>query len=117
MLGQILAWEVDDPDLATAHFLTVASYNLQHPASFTDEAIAGLRKLFVDAIDHGLPTVELRRRASRMAAGQRHLRGDPANRRPILRHWNMTIADVYASGPPGAAGRVQAWAAAIRREL
>ena len=43
-LGVLLAWEHDDPALQREHFLTVASYNLQHPARFTDDAIAGLRE-------------------------------------------------------------------------
>lgn len=35
MLGLLIAWEYDDPDRRAEHFLTVASYNLQHPASGT----------------------------------------------------------------------------------
>jgi hypothetical protein len=35
MLGAIIAWEYHDPALLAEHFLTVASYNLQHPAQFT----------------------------------------------------------------------------------
>ena len=31
-LGAILAWEWQDPELQAVHFLTVASYTLQHPA-------------------------------------------------------------------------------------
>ncbi len=38
-LGLLLAWEYDDPELQAEHFLTVAAYNLQHPAQFTDEAL------------------------------------------------------------------------------
>ncbi len=38
MLGAILAWEYHDPELMAEHFLTVASYNLQHPAQFTGAA-------------------------------------------------------------------------------
>ena len=76
----------------------VASYNLQHPAQFTDAAIAGLRELFIAYLDQGVAVVEARR--------------------PVLRHWPMTIADVYIPGQPeGAAERVKAWAASIRAEL
>ena len=35
-LGMIGVWEFQDPELMAEHFLTVASYNLQHPAQFTD---------------------------------------------------------------------------------
>jgi hypothetical protein len=41
-----------------------------------------------------------------------------SERRPALRRWSMTIADVYIPDQPqGAAARVRAWAAAIRREI
>lgn len=42
-LGVILLWEQNDKELAGEHFVTVAAYNLQHPAQFTDESIVGLR--------------------------------------------------------------------------
>ncbi|HEY0736847.1 MAG TPA: DUF5946 family protein [Herpetosiphonaceae bacterium] len=38
-LGALIAWEYDDPELAAEHFLTVAAYNLQHPAQFTDDDV------------------------------------------------------------------------------
>ncbi len=41
-----------------------------------------------------------------------------AERKPVLRRWSVTIADVYLPDQlQGAAARVQAWAAAIRREI
>ncbi|HEX5499021.1 MAG TPA: DUF5946 family protein, partial [Thermomicrobiales bacterium] len=94
MLGLVCAWEVDDPELAAAHFLTVASYNLQHPAAITDEATSGLRAMLIDAIDCGVPAAELRRRAGRMFAGARRVRRVPVDRDPVLRCWEMTIADI-----------------------
>jgi len=36
MLGAIGAWEYQYSALMAAHFLAVASYNLQHPAQFTN---------------------------------------------------------------------------------
>ncbi|HEU5432490.1 MAG TPA: DUF5946 family protein [Thermomicrobiales bacterium] len=117
MLGRLLAWEVDDPELAAAHFLTVASYNVQHPAWFTDDAITGLRSMLVDALDRHAPPSALRRRAGRMFAGKSRVRRDPSERQPVLRRWDTTVHDVVAPGPVGAAMRVRAWASAIRREL
>jgi len=39
-------------------------------------------------------------------------------RQPMLRQWAMTIAEVYLPDQPqGAAERVRAWAAVIRREI
>ena len=59
-LGAILAWEWGDPALQAQHFLTVACYNLQHPAQFTGEALAGLRELFVAHLEQGTEIAELR---------------------------------------------------------
>ena len=75
-LGLLLAWEAEDSALAAEHFLTVASYNLQHPAQFTDEALAGLRAAFVEHLDRGMAVVEIRRHAGHAFAGTRRvLRG------------------------------------------
>jgi hypothetical protein len=58
-LGMIGVWEFQYPELLTEHFLTAASYNLQHPAQFTDEAIAGLRAVFIERLDNGLTIAEI----------------------------------------------------------
>ncbi|HEU5099665.1 MAG TPA: DUF5946 family protein [Roseiflexaceae bacterium] len=117
-LGAILAWEAHDPELLAEHFLTVASYNLQHPAQFTEEALAGLRSALIERLDANLPIAEIRRRAGRANAGSKRVLKPEAERRPVLREWAMTVAGVYLPGQPeGAAARVRAWAAAIRRAL
>jgi hypothetical protein len=116
-LGGLIAWEYEDDDLRREHFLTVASYNLQHPAQFTDEAIAGLRSAFVDYLDRGVSIDEIRRRASAATAGAVRVRRDESVRKPVRRSWSTTIADVYGRGQPKAAECVRRWAAAIRREL
>jgi hypothetical protein len=116
--GQLLAWEVDDAELRGVHFLTVASYNLQHPAWFTDEAITGLRQSYIDYLDRGISIREIRRRATAAFDGSKRVRRDEASVRPVLRAWPMTVADVYHDGEPGgAAERVRRWAAEIRRAL
>ena len=117
-LGLLLAWEYQDPELQAEHFLTVASYNLQYPAQFTDAALAGLRAAFIERIDHGLAVEEVRRRAASAFAGNKRVLKDEAERRPVLRAWSIRIADVYLPDKPhGAAARVRAWAASIRNEL
>ncbi len=117
-LGLLIAWEFQDPELQAEHFLTVSAYNLQHPAQFTDEALAGLRAMFVEHLDNGLTVPEIRRRVGRGFAGNTRVLKDESERRPVLRSWSMTIADVYLPGrPDGAAARVRAWAASIRAEL
>jgi hypothetical protein len=70
MLGGIIAWEYQDSELLGEHFLTVASYNLQHPAQFTDAALAGLRAVFIERLDHGLAIAEIRRRDGAAAQAQ-----------------------------------------------
>lgn len=117
-LGAIIAWEWQDPALMAQHFLTVASYNLQHPAQFTDEALAGLRQQFIEHLDNGVPPHEIRRRVSSIAEGKVKVRWPEPERRFVLRRWPLTSADVYLPDQPtGAAERVKAWAASIREEL
>lgn len=117
-LGGVLAWETHDPELAAEHFLTVAAYNLQHPAQFTEPALVGLRAGLIEHLDHGVPVAELRRRAGRAFGGAQRVLRPAAERRPTLRRWGITIADVYLpERPAGAAERVRRWAAAIRSEL
>jgi len=118
MLGAIIAWEYHDPELLAEHFLTVASYNLQHPAQFTEATLAVLQAVFIERLDRGLGITEIRRRVGKAAAGATRVRKPEAERRAVQRQWDMTIADVYLPDRPhGAAERVRAWAAAIRRGL
>ncbi len=117
-LGGILAWEYDYPELLAEHFKTVACYNLQHPAQFTDEAISGLKKAFFEHLDNGLSVVEIRRLNEKLYNGNRRVLKDKSERCPVQRNWKMTISDVYLPNcPEGAAERVKKWAAAIREEL
>lgn len=117
-LGVILAWEWQDPDLAAQHFLTVASYNLQHPAQFTDETLDTLRTLYIEHLDQGITVQTVRRRMARHAEGSTRVLKPESARQPILRRWPMTIADVcLPDQPEGAAARVTAWAKTIRAEL
>jgi len=116
-LRMLLNWEAQDAALAAEHFLTVASYNLQHPAQFTDEALAGLPSGLSDYLEQGFSTEELRRRAAGAFAGSKRVLKDPSERQPVFHQWSMTIADVCLPDQPhGAAERVRAWAAAIRWE-
>lgn len=117
-LAWLIGWEQQDPALAAAHFYTVATFNLQHPAQFTPEALAGLRALFIEAVDGALAGPEVRRRAVAGGLGESKVLRPEAERRPVLRAWPITIADVYLPDhPAGAADRVWAWARAVRAEL
>lgn len=117
-LGWLIGWEQFDPDLAAVHFVTVTSYNLQHPAQFYPEVLEGLREAYIAHLDHGLPVPEIRRTMGERYAGNTRVRRPESERKPVLRRWPMTIADVYLPDrPQGAADRVRAWAASIRAEL
>lgn len=117
-LGAICAWEWQDPELMAQHFLTVAAYNLQHPAQFTEEAIVGLRRAFLEHLDNNLSVAEIRRQIGRAWEGSPRVLKPEAMRRPVLRRWSVTIADVYIPDQPaGAAERVREWAASIRARL
>lgn len=117
-LGAIGAWEFEDPELLAEHFLTVASYNLQHPAQFTDEALAELRSVFIEHLDNGVPVAEIRKRIGKASTGSKRVLKDEAERHPVFRQWTMTIANVYIPDyPECAAQRVRAWAVTIRSEL
>lgn len=116
-LGGIIAWESGRPELFAVHFLTVAAYNLQHPAMYEPEAIAGLRATLDEVLSQGLAIEEILRRTRKTYDGARRVRRAEAERRPVLRSWPMTIADVYLpEQPEGAADRVRAWARSIHRE-
>jgi hypothetical protein len=98
--------------------VTVASYNLQHPAQFEPAALEGLWEAYAEHLDHGLPVSEIRRRMSGAYEGARRVLVPAAERRPVQRSWSLTIAHVYpSSGPAGAAERVREWAAAVRAEF
>lgn len=118
MLGEILAWEHADPKLLEKHFLTVASYNLQHPSQFTDGAISGLKRSFIEHLDSGKPVAEIRQENARAYQGSARVLKSEPERLVVPRVWSVTVADVYSSGrSQDAASRVQAWAEATRSQL
>lgn len=81
MLGALIAWEYGDADLQAEHFLTVASYNLQHPAQFSEATLAGLQAVFVERLDHGLGIAEIRRVGKAAAGAARVLKPEPGGGR------------------------------------
>lgn len=114
-LGALIAWEYNDPALHAQHFLVVASYNLQHPAQFTEATIEQLWVAFNDYLDHGVSAATLRQRAAKTYAGATRVLRPEAERRPQLRRWTMTIADVYLpEQPAGAVERLLGWARVIQ---
>ncbi|GEM46095.1 hypothetical protein DC3_17300 [Deinococcus cellulosilyticus NBRC 106333 = KACC 11606] len=118
MFHQVLVWEAEDADLLSEHFLTVACYNLQHPAMFQDSAIENLKGGLVLRIDQNAQVPELRRRAAAAYNGPQRVLKPVPERKSVLQEWHMTIAEVYANGEPlGAADRVRAWGKSTREDL
>ena len=116
-LELLLAWEVDDEALRELHFLTVASFNLQHPAAFIDQARAGLEEAFRGYLDGQATIADIRRRAAGVDGAVR-IRRRSDEVRPQRRRWPVTIDAVAVPGQPAdAAARVRSWAEAIRDTL
>lgn len=117
-MGAVCAWEWQDSELAALHFVTVASYNLQHPAQFSEETLAALKRVYIAHLDEGMAVSEIRKRVGEQTDGNVKVLRKEEARKPVRKHWALTIADVYlADQPQGAAQRVKTWASTIRKEL
>jgi hypothetical protein len=128
LFHELLALEaqVTDAPGGVPHFLAVATYNLQHPSTFTLPALAGLRRAVADVL-HGRATIaEVRRRASAGAGGatrvKRHSedapdRAEHASRKGWPTHWPSTVADVCRLAPEQYIDHVTAWARDTVRTL
>ena len=116
-LHGILGLEQVDTELQLLHYLTVAAYNIQHPAQFTDDALAGLRESFSDYLE-GRITIGDIKEYNREFNGAKRVLKPAFERTPVLRCWKMTTADVFLPfQPQGIAERVRKWAESIKREL
>lgn len=119
----MLLMEGDVPGAAGSiiHFYTVATYNLQHPASmnFTAAAISGLREIHARVLDDMITLEELRQqtRARAHEAGRVTRRTGETLLRWPGRPWPMTCWDVCAGGPGEYRERVVRWAEVVREKL
>lgn len=117
----LLEAEVSGAPGGLPHFYAVASYNLQHPISggLHREALRGLRSAVADALEGRASIEDLRRRAragaKRLGRVTRRAGDDvPAS---FPGDWAVTITEILAGGVEGYAGRVEAWARSVLREL
>ena len=118
LLAAILGWESADTELFSLHFYTVAAFNLQHPAQFTEEALHELRGVFVEALDGNAPIEALARRTGTTFQGDKRGPQEEDERNPVGKSWTVTAADVFGGGrPEGAAYRVRRWATSVRGEM
>ena len=116
---RLLALEYEHPGAyGKVHFLTVASYNLQHPSGFTQPALDWLLDTLQRAIAKDLPPAEIRRiaRVSLPQMGkitQKPKDGGAA----AARVWSMTVADIPVGDPVEYTAAVRAWAGAVTGAL
>lgn len=116
-LGSLGILEFQDPELMSLHFYTVACYNIQHPAKFTDEAIQELKKLFSEAVDKNWSNEQVRKKIGRKWDGKGNVLLKEAKESEIV-EWDMTISDVYLPNQTiGTANRVHNWVKVVRNKL
>jgi len=117
MLGVVTSWEWDNPELGARHFDIVASYLIQHPHQYKDEAIQGLKLMLGKYLDGELSVDRIRKIHGDLFAGSSRVLADEGDRIVKPREWPVTIAHVYAGGPGEAVARVTHWAARVRGSL
>jgi hypothetical protein len=117
--GTMLALEFEQPTVFGAvHHITVVCYNLQHPDTFSDEALAWMRSSLRDIIDDNLSGPDLLKRARGSFGGNARVKRVGARGEGHARaRWSMTAADVRTSVPAVYVEDVRAWAASILKDL
>ncbi len=113
----MLALEFQDPGVFGAvHHVTVICYNLQHPARFSDEALAWMRSTLRAVVEAGLSPAELRERSKKRFNGRvKVLSKIP--KAPRKTEWSMTAVGVRTDGPDVYVNDIMAWAQAILKDL
>ena len=101
------------------HFLAVATYNLQHPSTFTSQALAGLRRAVSDVLDGRATIADVRRRATASVGGaarvKRHAGEESVDAARSSRiawptQWPMTVLAVSRVAPEQYVEHVTRWA-------
>jgi hypothetical protein len=117
--GEILALEFEQPMVFGAvHHITVICYNLQHPDTFSDEALAWMRSQLHDIVEKGLTGPELLKRVRGTFSGHARVkrRNAPAER-PTPARWSMTVAEVRTDSPEVYVKDIKIWAKSILKDL
>jgi ribosomal protein S18 acetylase RimI-like enzyme len=116
-----LEWQVPGGPGGKAHFLAVASYNLQHPSAFAADLLAGLRKTLADVLAGRATVADALARARAVTDGSTRVRrrpDDPGDTPPGWpTSWPMTVRDVCDVPVPRYLEQVQAWATAVDSSL
>ncbi|HWQ20563.1 MAG TPA: DUF5946 family protein [Methanotrichaceae archaeon] len=116
---EILALEYGSPAIFGAvHHITVICYNLQHPDSFTEEALAWMQSSLRSIIEEGLTPAELRERAGKKFKGsasvKRHTSQAETDRRT---QWSLTVLDIRTDDPQKYIEDITAWARSMLNDL
>jgi hypothetical protein len=116
---ELLALEFSDPRAGKVHFLTVASYELQHPQAFQldPEARAQILQALEDVVVHDRPVPHVREEMQRRFAGTVNVLTDEPEPSAADRTWSLTVADVGDPDAHAHAARVRAWARAVYADL
>ncbi len=115
---EILALEYENPAIFGAvHHITVLCYNLQHPDSFTAEAISWMQSSLRAIIEEGLSPMELRKRAGKEFKGNvkvlRQIAYTETTETPRKIRWPITVMDIRTNEPEIYIEDVKAWAKSI----
>jgi hypothetical protein len=123
----MLALEFEQPAVFGAvHHITVNCYNVQHPDTFSDEALTWMRTALRDIVEKDLSGRGLLKRARGMLGGDFKVRrrdkrprpvGHARARAPGRTKWSMTVADVRTDSPEVYTGDIRAWAKSILKDL
>jgi len=119
LFGFPLVWEHNDPKLYEQHFWLVSSYMIQHPSNFTQEAYKRLVNLFIDAYDNNWKTPYILDKNREFAKSVSKISNPVASneRKRELKHWYMTIEDIYLGGEQNAITNINKWKDHIRSEI
>ena len=113
----MLALEFEDPTVfGIVHHITVICFNLQHPASFSEEARSWMCSTLHAAIVEGLSPLELRERSRKQFNGKvKVLSKTPHTFQRVK--WSMNIMAVRTDSPDVYVNDVKAWAQSILDDI
>jgi hypothetical protein len=116
-----LEWQVPGGPGTKAHFLAVASYNLQHPSDFTPAMLSGLRTTLSDVLAGRASIEEALDRARKTTDGSTRVRRRPGDvgrpQEDWPTRWPMTVRDVCSVPVSSYLEQVQAWATSVDATL
>lgn len=114
-----LVWEHNNPKLYELHFWLVSCYMIQHPSNFTEEGYKHLINLFIDAYDNNWDTPYILKKNREIVKTMSKITNPvPSNeRKRKLKHWSMTIEEIYLGGEQNAIMNINIWKDVIRSEF